>query len=108
MVQKINNRNSLREGLLREIDSLFNYEANQIIDFLEEKGYIDIEQPKYNIIVPQPHSKGELDKDIFSKEIGFVSFSDNKVNEKQYQFTQKEIDSNTVLKQLESFKVEVK
>lgn len=108
MVKKITNRTELRKELLREVDSLFSHEATSIIDLLEEKGYIDIKEPKYNIIVPQPHKKGELDKDIYSKEIGFVSFSDCKVIDEDYQFTQEEIDNNPVLEKLEPFKVEVK
>lgn len=108
MVKKVTNRKSLHDELFKEVDSLLNYEVSQVIKFLEGKGYIDIDQPKFNIIVPAALMSMSYDKDILSKKLGFVCYSDSKQDKEEYQFTQEEIDKNPVLKKLEAFKVEVK
>lgn len=108
MVKKATSKKSLQNILTDNISSLFQTEAREIVEILEEKGYIDVEQPKFNIIVPQAFRVQDLDKDIYSKKLGFVSFSNYKTDKEEYQFTQDEIDNNQVLKQLEPFKVEVK
>lgn len=108
MVKKVTSRTTLEKELLVEVDSLLNDEATEIINYLEKKGHIEVEEIKFNIIVPHAFENQKFDKDIFSKEIGFVGYSEFKKDTKDYQFTQEEIDKNPVLKKLEAFKVKVK
>lgn len=108
MVKKVTSKKSLQNILTDNISSLFQTEARKIVEILEEKGYIKIEEPKFNIIVPPAFGDMSYDKDIYSKTLGFVSCSGSKKDKEEYQFTQEEIDNNSVLEKLEAFKVEVK
>ena len=108
MVKKVISHESLTSELLSEVDSIFRSEAQDIVNYLEKKGYIEVEEIKFNIIVPHAFENQKFNEDIFSKELGFIEYSKTKKNQKDYQFTQEEIDNNPVLKKLEAFKVEVK
>lgn len=108
MVKKVTSSKSLQNILTDNISSLSQSEAREIVELLEEKGYIKVEQPKFNIIVPQAFGVQTYNKDIYSKDLGFIGYSYTKAIDKEYQFTQEEIDNNPVLKKLEAFKVEVK
>lgn len=108
MVKKVTNRKSLQKILTDNNSTLFDFEAHDIVKFLEEKGYIEVEETRFNIIVPHAFENQRFNGDIYSKALGFVCFSDYKLDEEEYQFTQEEIDNNSVLKKLEGFKVEVK
>lgn len=107
MVKKITSRKSLQNILTDNNSTLFEFEAREIVKLLEEKGYIEVEQPKFNIIVP-PTFENKTYKDIYSKKLGFVQFTESRINKDEYIFTQEEIDNNPVLKKLEAFKVKVK
>lgn len=108
MVKKITSRKSLQNILTDNISSLFQSEVREIVDLLEEKRYIEFNEPKFNIIIPKAFAKMSYGEDIYSKALGFVSCSDTKKDKEEYRFTQEEIDNNAVLKQLEAFKVKVK
>lgn len=108
MVKKVTNRKSLEKILTDSNSTLFDFEARDIVKLLEKKGYIEVEQPKFNIVVPSAFGSIEYSKDIYSKKLGFFECSVSNTNREDCQFTQEEIDNNIVLKQLEAFKVEVK